>query len=108
MKFNSIINGWDIGGVNIKAMQINSSSGPVSILRSINTPFEIWHNPDELAARLNDAGNYLDIKDDQPHGVTITAELSDAFRTKREGIHFILDAFKKAFFNSPVFIFNLY
>ena len=107
MKYGSIINGWDIGGVNIKVVQIDSSTTPATVLKSINIPFEIWHDPDKLAAQLDKAANSLSIKNDQPHAVTITAELSDAFRTKKEGVLFIVNALKKAFGDSLVFIFNL-
>ena len=102
-----LINGWDIGGVNIKAVQIDNRTSPATVLKSINTPFEIWHDPDELAGQLKKAANHLDVKGDQPHAVTITAELSDAFYTKREGIFFVIDAFKTAFGDEQFFIFNL-
>ncbi|MGD9159071.1 MAG: hydantoinase/oxoprolinase family protein [Desulfobacteraceae bacterium] len=104
---NPIINGWDIGGVNIKSVQIDTSTVPPTLIKSTNTPFEIWHNPDELAGRLIKAEGDMGIKKDQSHAVTITAELSDVFRTKREGILIVVDAVKKAFGDSQVFIFNL-
>lgn len=107
MELNQIINGWDIGGVNIKAVQINSGTTPPMLIKSTSIPFEIWHNPEELADQLQKAGEYLGVKTGQPHAITITAELSDAFQTKREGILFIIDAVEKAFKNSPVYIFNL-
>ncbi len=107
MRYSSIINGWDIGGVNIKAVQIDSGTMPAAVLKSINIPFEIWQDPDKLAAQLDTAANFLCVKNDQAHAITITAELSDAFRTKREGILFIVHALKKAFGDSQVFVFNL-
>ncbi len=102
-----IINGWDIGGVNIKAVRTECHGDMARVINSVSIPFEIWHNPDDLAEQLMKAWKYLvnELKDS--HAVTITAELSDAFRTKREGIHFVLDAFKKAFHDSQVFFFNL-
>ena len=107
MGYSQIINGWDVGGVNIKAVQIDSSATPHVIKKSINISFEIWRKPDQLACQLIEAANTFDVKSGQTHAVTITAELSDAFRTKREGILFVINAFNKAFGDSPVFIFNL-
>lgn len=107
MESVSIINGWDIGGVNIKAVRTECRGDKARVINSVNIPFEIWSNPDALAEKLINTGEYLGIGSKEPHAVTITAELSDAFRTKREGIHFVLDAFKKAFHDSHVFIFNL-
>jgi probable H4MPT-linked C1 transfer pathway protein len=107
MKPVSIINGWDIGGVNIKAVRTECLGDRARVINSVSVPFEIWHNPDELAGELIKAWNYFNMGAEVLHAVTITAELSDAFRTKREGIHFILDAFKKSFQDSQIFIFNL-
>lgn len=107
MEFASIINGWDIGGVNIKAVRVEYHGDKIKLIKSVSIPFEIWHNPDDLADQLIKAEEYLAIGSEELHAVTITAELSDAFRTKREGIHFVLDAFKKAFQYSQIFIFNL-
>jgi (4-(4-[2-(gamma-L-glutamylamino)ethyl]phenoxymethyl)furan-2-yl)methanamine synthase len=107
MESASIINGWDIGGVNIKAIRAEYHGDRARVISSGSIPFEIWHKPDDLAGELIKAADSIGLIGDNPHAVTITAELSDAFRIKREGIHFILDAFKKAFHNSQVFTFNL-
>ncbi|NLD36087.1 MAG: hypothetical protein GX654_04380 [Desulfatiglans sp.] len=107
MRSATIINGWDIGGVNIKAVRVEWHGNRARVIKAVSIPFEIWHNPSELADQLKIAGQNLTFKTEEPHGVTITAELSDAFRIKREGIHFILSALQKAFVYSPVYIFNL-
>ena len=39
-----------------------------------------------------------------PLALTMTAELSDAFRTKREGVLFVMDGIREAFPESPVFV----
>ncbi len=36
----------------------------------------------------------------------MTAELSDAYATKREGVHQILSCVKEAFPNEPVYVLN--
>lgn len=107
MKSGPVINGWDIGGVNIKAAQVDCRDGNPALIKSTGIPFEIWHNPDDLAGQLEKAAGSLGVRDDQPHAVTITAELSDAFRTKREGILFVANAVKKAFGDLRVYIYNL-
>ena len=42
-----------------------------------------------------------------PHAVTMTAELSQAFRTKREGVGFVLDAVATAFPRDPVRVYTV-
>jgi (4-(4-[2-(gamma-L-glutamylamino)ethyl]phenoxymethyl)furan-2-yl)methanamine synthase len=81
--------GWDIGGANVKAAHV-SPDGDGRSVRTVSRVFEIWKDkaslPDVLrsvAAELPRAGDVA---------VTMTAELSDIFRTKREGVEFVLDA----------------
>lgn len=77
----------DIGGANLKA------SDGASFVRA--KPFALWRHPeklaDELAALLADAGEFRSL------AVTMTGELADCFRTKREGVAAILDAVAEAF-----------
>ena len=86
--------GWDIGGANIKAVYL----GPEGV-RVIQRPFPIWEGRDALADVLAEITHTLQTAENAPHevgfacaGATSTAELSDAFRNKREGVHFVLDA----------------
>jgi hypothetical protein len=81
--------GWDIGGANIKAAYLGPDGQ-----RIIQRPFAIWEAPGALPGVLAEIAGQLG-----PAicaGVTITAELSDAFRSKREGIAFVLDALQAA------------
>ena len=77
----------DIGGANLKA------SDGTSFVRT--RPFALWRHPEklaeELAALLADAGEFRSL------AVTMTGELADCFRTKREGVGAILDAVVAAF-----------
>ena len=41
-------------------------------------------------------------KSEMRKAITMTAELSDAFRTKREGVAFVLDAAQAAFRDRPL------
>jgi (4-(4-[2-(gamma-L-glutamylamino)ethyl]phenoxymethyl)furan-2-yl)methanamine synthase len=76
----------DIGGANTKAAWLDGSS-----LRTVSRPFEVWRDPERLVAVLRDLGPADAV------AITMTAELSDAFRTKREGVAFVLDAAEAAF-----------
>ena len=91
--------GWDIGGVNTKAVLFPS-------LEARSTPFEIQHDPGALEATLRRLADELGA-DGQPHAVTMTAELSQAFRTKREGVAAVLDAVEAAFPGAEVRVYTV-
>ena len=76
--------GWDIGGVNTKAVRADRRNGHPPGLRSVSAPFEIQRNPAALTETLVSLARALGRADGWPHAVTMTAELSQAFRTKRE------------------------
>lgn len=85
--------GWDIGGVQSKCACIGDDFVPLS---AKSAGFEIWKDPDKLPAVLKDLVSDVSLSE-TIMAVTMTAELSDCFATKAEGVHFILDAFVKAF-----------
>ena len=78
----------DIGGANTKAAWLRGTS-----LRTVSRPFEVWRDREGLAAVLREIAT--DPAD--AVAITMTAELSDAFRTKREGVAFVLDAAEDVF-----------
>jgi hypothetical protein len=81
----------DIGGANTKAAWLDDAS-----LRTVSHPFEVWRDREALAAVLRAV--VAEVATGRPHAVaiTMTAELADAFRTKREGVAFVLDAAEDA------------
>jgi (4-(4-[2-(gamma-L-glutamylamino)ethyl]phenoxymethyl)furan-2-yl)methanamine synthase len=83
----------DIGGANTKAAWLDGTS-----LRTASRPFEIWRDREGLAAVLREIAT---VPADAV-AITMTAELSDAFRTKREGVAFVLDAAEAAFGDRPL------
>src|SRR5262245_28242024 len=85
--------GWDIGGVNTKAARVEG--GRVEAV--VNRPFEIQHDLGALGDVLQALSMELGANADATHAVTMTAELSQAFRTKRDGVCFVLDAVEAAF-----------
>lgn len=108
MKLKSFsILGLDIGGANIKAALLQCQGQKVMTYSVAAKPFEIWQHPDKLSMLLQKLNRELGGGDVSKIAVTMTAELSDAFRTKREGVICILDAVKQAFKKSSIYPFGL-
>jgi probable H4MPT-linked C1 transfer pathway protein len=80
--------GWDIGGVNTKVACVIDGA----VLAARTQPFEIQRDPSALAPLLSSLASLVGATPDDRHAVTMTAELSQMFRTKREGVAFVLDA----------------
>ena len=93
--------GWDIGGVNTKVAR--AAGGRVLAARS--QPFELQRAPDALVPLLARLARDVGARDGEPHAVTMTAELSQMFRTKREGVRFVLDAVAAALPGAAVRVF---
>jgi len=83
--------GLDIGGANTKAVRRDGGAPQV-----LSRAFEIWRDRDALTAVLRDVMAELAAEPAERVALTMTAELSDAFRTKREGVAFVLDASEAA------------
>jgi probable H4MPT-linked C1 transfer pathway protein len=79
----------DIGGANTKAARLDGGS-----LQTVSRPFEVWRDREALVAVLREIVAQLGPA--RAVAITMTAELSDAFRTKREGVSFVLDAAQDA------------
>jgi hypothetical protein len=99
--------GWDIGGVNTKAVRVRLRNGAGPELESASLPFEIQHDPASLADTLRTVAQRLGQGEGWAHAVTMTAELSQAFRTKREGVGAVLDGVAAAFPSDPVQVFSV-
>jgi (4-(4-[2-(gamma-L-glutamylamino)ethyl]phenoxymethyl)furan-2-yl)methanamine synthase len=87
--------GWDIGGVNTKAARLAADSRAPH--RTLSRPYEIQRDRSQLAPTLRAVAAQLGADETDHHAVTMTAELSQSFRTKREGVDFILHALEAAF-----------
>lgn len=95
-----VIIGWDVGGANIKAVRIQKDSESDGQLKfaAAQRAFSLWREPHKLSAVLADLGGSLEnIKLMRDMAVTMTAELADCFSSKRDGVVFVLDAFRTAF-----------
>jgi (4-(4-[2-(gamma-L-glutamylamino)ethyl]phenoxymethyl)furan-2-yl)methanamine synthase len=83
--------GLDVGGANTKAVWRN---GPER--RVASRPFEVWRDRGALAAVIREVVAGVAPEPAEAVALTTTAELSDAFRTKREGVGFVLDTAEEA------------
>lgn len=99
-KINPAVTGWDIGGANLKAARLSAEG-----LQIAQQPFAIWQQREELVEALVHLSAQLGPA--LRAAVTITAELSDAFRTKREGITFVLEAMQSAMPTTELKVFGL-
>jgi (4-(4-[2-(gamma-L-glutamylamino)ethyl]phenoxymethyl)furan-2-yl)methanamine synthase len=96
--------GWDIGGVNTKAARV--VDGAVRAICS--RPYELQRDPRALAPVLRELCAELGASAADRHAVTMTAELSQMFRTKREGVSFVLDAVDAAFPSGEIHVFTVH
>ncbi len=83
--------GLDIGGANTKAAVVGDDGVP----RVASTPYEIWRDPGALAPAIAGVVERLDVPG-APVALTTTAELSDVFASKREGVAAVLEAAEDA------------
>src|SRR5918993_43073 len=109
----TVILGWDIGGVNTKVARLDDDGA----LTVRSRPFELQREPDALvrvlrelaeavAAPATEFGLPANRSADLVCAVTMTAELSQMFRTKRDGVAFVLDAVTAAFPAGTIRVFS--
>ena len=85
--------GWDIGGVNTKVARVAGGR----VLGVNSRPFELQRDPGALVQVLRQLAAETGAQENDVHAVTMTAELSQMFRFKRDGVRFVLDAVEAAF-----------
>ncbi len=86
--------GLDIGGANLKAADIDGNAWTVS--------FPLWRGPEQLESRLREIiSRFADAK---RIAVTMTAELTDCFADKVEGVDRILTAVEQASDGRPIVV----
>ncbi len=102
--------GLDVGGANTKAAFVNTENGIVNEFRAATEYFPFWkRNTEQLCEMLAKLKGqvsgeaWLDCV-----VVTMTAELSDVFRTKREGVNHILDCVTRVFSGTQVLVADVY
>ena len=93
--------GWDIGGVNTKVARVEGGQ----VVAARGRPFELQRAPDALVSLLRGLAAEISSEPVHHHAVTMTAELSQMFRTKRQGVAFVLAAMQIAFPADEVHVF---
>jgi len=95
--------GLDIGGANTKAAYVQTQKDAITDVQVLVEYFPVWKNSQNLGYVLQKiksaVGGELDAV-----GITMTAELSDVYQTKREGVEHILGCVKEAFVDFPVYV----
>jgi len=103
--------GWDVGGVNVKIANLSLEQGNTQAIKVASRPFEIWRKKGELPEILRSlsAEVSMDTSTETPQtmALTMTAELSDVFKTKREGVLYILQNVSRAFPDARCFVLSL-
>src|SRR5215211_6625405 len=99
-----MILGWDIGGVNTKVACLDDQG----ILTTRSRPFELQREPEALVRVLTELAGEVGAAAAGTFtcAVTMTAELSQMFRAKRDGVNFVLDAVSAAFPNANILVFT--
>ncbi|MCP8309621.1 MAG: H4MPT-linked C1 transfer pathway protein [archaeon] len=101
--------GWDIGGANIKATLIEIKDEKAFRIKTITHYFPIWvEGKESLPAILNKLkkemaeDSFIDAI-----GLTMTAELSDVYGTKKEGVNHVLDCINEVFPKGQIFVLDV-
>jgi len=95
--------GLDIGGANTKVAYIRTIEGVIGDVEVFVEYFPVWRNSKGLVQVLQKLREFVGGNFDVV-GVTMTAELSDVYRTKREGVEHILGCVFEVFGGVPVFV----
>jgi probable H4MPT-linked C1 transfer pathway protein len=98
--------GWDIGGANTKAVAMDREHGAPPRFRAGSAPLAMERDWASLVPGLRRLATAVGPRTGV-HAVTMTAELSQAFRTKREGVTFVLDAMEDAFPGAVIRVFTV-
>jgi len=101
--------GLDIGGANTKAAFMVVRDGQVVELKSELEYFPFWkRDADRFTSLLPKLKDKLCRSENLDGvGVTMTAELSDAYRTKREGVNQVLDCVSEVFDETQVMVLDV-
>ncbi len=86
---------FDIGGANTKRLTLDSDTGEI---KSEIHYFPFWQKKEEFPAFLQGLRG-----DSDRVGITMTAELSDAFASKEEGVRYIMEVCEEVF-EGPLYL----
>lgn len=105
----TVVLGLDVGGANTKAAIVKTRGDSIEELKIAVEYFPIWkEGKNRLPAVLRRLRKQLiETGDLDAVGVTMTAELSDAYWSKREGIGHILDCVSQVFPDHSIFVLDV-
>jgi probable H4MPT-linked C1 transfer pathway protein len=102
--------GWDIGGVNTKVARVVASAVDAAAHGAVvsveSRPFEVRRDPAGLAQVIGALAAEVGAEAGDRHAVTMTAELTRVFLTKREGVDAVLDAVEAALPGAAIHVFG--
>ena len=96
--------GYDIGGANIKAAYVRLRNGKLQKTEVASEYFPIWKAPQDLTKTVKQVKRQLGARRLEGVGVTMTAELSDAYQTKREGVNHVLNCLLQVFPHTTIYV----
>jgi hypothetical protein len=102
--------GLDIGGANIKAVLLEFKGEKISNFKSLTLYFPIWKlGKNQLPQTLNSIKSKLASSlNVRGLGLTFTAELSDVYMSKREGVAHIINSVREVFREFPIGVVNCF
>ncbi len=98
--------GWDIGGANTKVSLVEYEKRAVKV-KNTSAYFPLWKKRDELPDKIRQLTRKFRGKKIDAVGVTTTAELSDAYATKQEGIEHVLSSVEEVFPPTQIYVLDL-
>ncbi|MFX1465884.1 MAG: hydantoinase/oxoprolinase family protein [Promethearchaeota archaeon] len=100
--------GLDIGGANTKAALIKYDHGEIQSIKTKSIYFPMWKRRQELFSLLKQLKTEFCNNELDAVGIVMTAELSDTYRTKREGVVDILKVTETVFDNIPIHTIDIF
>lgn len=97
---------FDIGGANIKSACLYINGEKETRILCDKRNFPMWQKSKQLTDFFLSYQGRENCSYIKSIAVTITAELSDIFRTKREGINYILGVLEKVFPKQDVYVYS--
>lgn len=101
--------GLDVGGVNTKATFLNTQRGIMKELKTATEYFPIWKRGKKQLPQFLEKLRKMLVNSTALDGVgvTMTAELSDIYWTKKEGVNHVLDCVTQVFAEVPTYVLNV-
>ncbi|HMF32514.1 MAG TPA: hydantoinase/oxoprolinase family protein, partial [Candidatus Lokiarchaeia archaeon] len=104
---NQDVLGFDIGGANTKVVLARVTGSSIELRAHALRYYPIWQkSKNELPVMLSEIAQDVGYADGDSVCAAITAELSDAYETKREGILHVLSSLQQVFPTATIQIFT--